>query len=473
MAVAPSPLQELTDAARGAERLRLETEFGVPGGKVLKVYVDDHRYSRHRRAYLNFNERRGSNSTWKSGGTYPRLDDAIRQVVATYPKAVLRPDSVTVRVTKGVTTAGKLLPVVIQAWHEAYGLPVPPLDEVVKTLKASRASAKVAEKTETEETVALLEGGPKGVKAFNDLPPDRRDRTNLAKADLAGCDLSELVLVLGTRLNGANLAGARLRVANLAGCRCGEADFSRADLTGLNARRCSFQKARFVEADLTDANLLGADLRGADLTGARLDGCLLPGATFDEHTKWPRGFKPPDILIWKGNGADPRLAATAQEKARPRPTDFAGFLKRLEKATDKAKLAKAMSMLKADRFRLFARVDGEQVIGVVKSQSDPTLVYSCRLGADGKYACCTQNLNVCGGLRGSPCKHLLVLVVGLTKAGELDPGSAHDWTQASRGRKPELDRDAMAETLLEYKGAEAGEVDWRPTETIPDDFYAM
>jgi hypothetical protein len=31
----------------------------------------------------------------------------------------------------------------------------------------------------------------------------------------------------------------------------------------------------------------------------------------------------------------------------------------------------------------------------------------------------------------------------------------------------------MTPTLLRYKGAEAGEIDRRPTETIPEDFYAM
>jgi hypothetical protein len=31
----------------------------------------------------------------------------------------------------------------------------------------------------------------------------------------------------------------------------------------------------------------------------------------------------------------------------------------------------------------------------------------------------------------------------------------------------------MTEAFLQYKGAEAGEVDWRPTETIPEDFYAV
>src|SRR5205085_4264696 len=129
--------------------------------------------------------------------------------------------------------------------------------------------------------------------------------------------------------------------------------------------------------------------------------------------------------------------------------------------------------LKAERFRLFAKVEPDHVIGVVKSQSSPDLVYSCRLAKDGKYACCTQNLFICGGLKGSPCKHLLVLIVGLAKAGELDSGTAHEWTQAARGVKPELDKDAMAATFLQYKGAEAGQIDWRPTETIPEDFYAM
>src|SRR5262249_59680303 len=124
-----------------------------------------------------------------------------------------------------------------------------------------------------------------------------------------------------------------------------------------------------------------------------------------------------------------------------------------------------LAMLRADRFQLFARVDEDHMIGVVRSQSDRTLVYACRLAADGQYACCTQNLNICGGLRGSPCKHLLVLILGLAKAGQLDPSVAHTWTRAIRRRKPELDRDTMAEVFLRYKGAESGELDWRPTET--------
>ncbi len=170
--------------------------------------------------------------------------------------------------------------------------------------------------------------------------------------------------------------------------------------------------------------------------------------------------------------ATPQTPTAPQTKTRTGPTDFSGFITRLKSVTDSAKLDKATAMLKADRFRLFAKVSADHLVGVVKSQTDPDLVYSCRLGSDGKYACCTQNLNICGGLRGSPCKHLLVLLVGLAKAGELDPSTAHQWTHATRGKSPELDKDAMAATFLQYKGAEAGEVDWRPTETIPEDFYS-
>jgi hypothetical protein len=48
--------------------------------------------------------------------------------------------------------------------------------------------------------------------------------------------------------------------------------------------------------------------------------------------------------------------------------------------------------------------------------------------------------------------------------------------RAARGRKHtwnEAVREQVSDTLLRYKGAEAGEIDWRPTETIPEDFYAM
>lgn len=153
--------------------------------------------------------------------------------------------------------------------------------------------------------------------------------------------------------------------------------------------------------------------------------------------------------------------------------DFDTLMERLPATVDTASLAKALQMLKADRFQLYSEVKDNSLVGVVKSQSDPNLVYSCRLNSHGAFSCCTQNLRPCGGLHGKLCKHLLVLLVGLAKAGQLDPATAEQWVQASRSQRPVMDKDAMSETFLRYKGAEAGEVDWRPTETIPEDYYAL
>ena len=149
------------------------------------------------------------------------------------------------------------------------------------------------------------------------------------------------------------------------------------------------------------------------------------------------------------------------------------FIAKITKDIDPAKLMKASTMLKADRFQLFSEVTPEHVVGVVKSQSDADLVYSCRLASDGSYTCCTQNLNACGGLRGSLCKHLLVLLVGLVQGSELDGQTAERWVSSARSKKPVLDKERMSEIFIRYKGAQAGEIDWRPTETIPEDYYAL
>jgi len=153
--------------------------------------------------------------------------------------------------------------------------------------------------------------------------------------------------------------------------------------------------------------------------------------------------------------------------------DLPGFIKKLSANTDPSRMQKVTKMLRADRFQLFCEVSGEQLSGVVKSQTDAELVYACRLSRDGGFFCCTQNLMHCGGLRGALCKHILVLVIGTAQSGALDVARASAWAAASRTRKPVLDKDAATATFVRYKGAEAGEVDWRPTETIPEDYYAL
>jgi hypothetical protein len=66
-----------------------------------------------------------------------------------------------------------------------------------------------------------------------------------------------------------------------------------------------------------------------------------------------------------------------------------------------------------------------------------------------------------------------VLLIGLTRTGALDPAEVERWVQASRQRKPKVEGDVMSETLRRYQAAQAGELKWRPTETVPEDYYAL
>lgn len=166
-------------------------------------------------------------------------------------------------------------------------------------------------------------------------------------------------------------------------------------------------------------------------------------------------------------------SAAAPASVQGKQISLASLFTELNKIIADSRMDKVKAMLRADRFQLFSEVSDDRVTGVVKSQNDSSLFYACSITAKGGYMCCTQNLNVCGGLRGKPCKHLLVLMVGLAQGNQLDPTAALNWARATRGKKAVLDKDSMSATFIRYKGAEAGEVDWRPTETIPEDYYAF
>jgi hypothetical protein len=249
------------------------------------------------------------------------------------------------------------------------------------------------------------------------------------------------------------------------------ADFSRANLKHARFENAVLHGAMFRNANLSNATLAHARLQGADFTGATLKGVDFCKAQFDETTVFPAGFVPPRDMVWKGNGPRPGLKKLKAAKAGS--LTFDAFLARLAAKVDQQRLLKTKAMLQSERFQLFSDVGKDSLVAIVKSQSNASLVYSCRLTDQGAYSCCTQNLRPCGGLQGALCKHLLVLVVGLAKAGQLDPATVAHWINRSLGHKPVIDREAMSATFLRYQGAEAGEVDWRPTETVPEDYYAL
>lgn len=146
---------------------------------------------------------------------------------------------------------------------------------------------------------------------------------------------------------------------------------------------------------------------------------------------------------------------------------------------------RALKMLQSDRFQLFADVKADRLVGVVKSQTDKEREYICMLAHDGTYSCCTHNLRPCRGLgpftQGMShlievvrlCKHQVVLVLGLIQAGWIDCALVHKWIVAGMTKPATLDKHQMGGIFLRYKAAGAGEVHWRTTETIPEDYHGL
>ena len=189
--------------------------------------------------------------------------------------------------------------------------------------------------------------------------------------------------------------------------------------------------------------------------------------------KPPRAPRPQPTQVTPNATVEVTTTATPEGQVGGPKMALGAFVNSLENVILDGRMQRATEMLRADRVQLFSEVTDYRVTGVVKSQTDDSLFYACSIDKAGAFMCCTQNLNVCGGLRGKPCKHLLVLLVGLVKGDQLDPAQCLDWVRKTRGRKAALNKDAMSATFIKYKGAEAGEIDWRPTETIPEDYYAL
>jgi uncharacterized protein YjbI with pentapeptide repeats len=380
----------------------------------------------------------------------------------------------------------------LEAWCEALAIEVPTAKMLAQESKQNKAAKVERQATLRTEFLADLCGGPAGLMRWHSKVKEQRELGSLEKIDLQGSNLHGLNLTAIQNVGESNFEDCNLRNADLSSCglmncrfrnaqldaamltavNAPNANFSGASLVEANMRYGVFRGAKFVNADLSGADLYYADLCGADFSATKMEKANFEKTKFDENTLWPEGFLPPDGLAFVGKGKDPFLIERVKALAGGN-IDFNAFVARLESGFDQERLKKALKMLKAESFQLFAEVTPDSMIGVVKSQTDADLVYSCRLEGSGAYSCCTQNLHPCGGLRGSLCKHLLVLLIGLAKAGEIDPTNACAWVLASGTKKPLIDKEIMTATLLRYKGAEAGEIDWRPTETMPEDYYAF
>jgi len=415
------------------------------------------------------------------------VSDAMIAAVSMWPQATPLPQTITATGVKTGLVNKKLKQLAMEAWCETYGIPCPVGEELDQL-----AAAEESRKNGVRASLLADFDHPDGVERWNarsnldlqvvksfpgvQLPRKSLDKVrfyslefddaNFEKASLVEADL-QFSSFKRSNFKGANMSSSKGTCTDFDDC-----DFTSANLSSADFSSAKLPGANFNKADLKGINLSSSRITGTNFTGAKLKDCNLTNAEFDENTLFPKGFEIPDTLRWKGKGLDPRALAVA-EAAAAGPVDMAQFMKIMEASIEKERMKKALSMLKAERFRLFAEATSDHLVGVVKSQNDPDLVYSCRLTSAGEFGCCTQNLNPCGGLRGSLCKHLLVLIIGMTNAGDIDPSLLNGWIAMSRLKKPELNKDQMSETLLRYKGAEAGEIDWRPTETIPEDYFAL
>jgi uncharacterized protein YjbI with pentapeptide repeats/ABC-type phosphate transport system substrate-binding protein len=100
---------------------------------------------------------------------------------------------------------------------------------------------------------------------------------NFSETRLVNSNLSRLNLS-GAFMDEAQMAGINLERANLAGAQISRADLSSANLQETDLRGAWINLSRLISADLRFANLSGASLIGSDLTGARLNGAWLVGA---------------------------------------------------------------------------------------------------------------------------------------------------------------------------------------------------
>ncbi len=143
-------------------------------------------------------------------------------------------------------------------------------------------------------SIPIPEGGPYPVEDYY---------PNFDDADLSGADLSDLELEL------ASLKGADLRKAILINTEFPRANLDHADLRGTTRTR----GANLIGATLNFARLGGADLSQAVLWSEDPDDLstkrgtipdFLKNATYNDATRWPKGFDPKQYGARKAEHAD-------------------------------------------------------------------------------------------------------------------------------------------------------------------------
>jgi uncharacterized protein YjbI with pentapeptide repeats len=341
-----------------------------------------------------------------------------------------------------------------------------------------------------------LTGGAEGIQNWNARPAEGAQLidwsgSKLAHTKLDGVNFPELKLN-ASDFDGANLSnavffrcqlsGATFRGANLSKANMKETDLEGADFTNANLKQTKLKEARlrkagFAGADISRADLSLSDIRCIDFRKTVTTDANFDYAQYDETTQLPPNFAQWSRLRWLGSGPDPYKETIKGVLGDVGVANFDQFIAFVKGRFDNNRMNNALKMLKKERFYLYAEVTDHGMMGVVKSEKDPEVVYGCSLAADGAFVCGTENLKYCEGARwqGEVCSHVLVLAIGLARAKKLDLRTATRWIFASKQPKHSFNQDVLPMIFLKYKFFTDGgtQIDWRPTETVPEDYYAF
>ncbi|MDS9468041.1 pentapeptide repeat-containing protein [Paracoccus sp. MBLB3053] len=157
-------------------------------------------------------------------------------------------------------------------------------------------------------------------------------QVHLARADLAGLDLSGLTLVDAdlsyADLTGADLSDAELSGASLWSAKAKGAKFCRANLSGANLGLAVLDGADMHDAILDHADLTGTQLKDTDLSGSQMQGVWLdamqralaigaPTLQFPSRTNAPIRVlderAPAEVLLHRGERLELRLTQPARQ----------------------------------------------------------------------------------------------------------------------------------------------------------------
>jgi len=474
-----SSIEQLQKALQSAKNFKTTIYVEVDGFiKMAQVTSDE--YCKFVRSYLFASP--GCSISKHTG--HDNIAEAFAELANLLPVRKIFPETTIV-----ISEQPNLVNLSKSAWCEALGHQ----GDHAGSNDKSKTSEDFCEQILRDNLWKKLTGGASGIQQWNAVVEAEGTRllkwngSNLDGAYLKAVYLTNLELN-NSRFEKADLESSFLFWSNIShasflGANLVKANLTRANATGANFTDASLRNAILADADLANAILKNTDLRKADLNGARLhgvdlttantDGANFVCAKYDEETVLPTDFLHWPKLLWQGEGPDPYQEMIKKKIETLAVEKFEEMVAHAKKHFDASRLDKVLKMLKKERFELFSETQDKSVIGVVKSQTDPELIYACSLSSDGAYSCCTQNLRPCGGLKGALCKHILVLVIGLARANNIDLTKATKWILTSIDKDPSTNKTVIAEVFLKYQAANAGEIDWRPTETIPEDYYAF